>query len=142
MIYCFEVTKLDSAGRPPEDTMQYFERCLQALKNQSPKAPVFILIQKMDLVNPSRRQADFDIWVNHVKVAAGETPFSAFGTSIHEDTLYRVRDNPFFYLACSSLKTFLGMVGHYPNSRSKCSKAHQKSQRSFTGLWCFRDCDL
>jgi Ras-related GTP-binding protein A/B len=91
LIYCFEVTKLDASGRAPVETIQYFERCLQALRNQSPRAPVFVLIQKMDLVNPARRQADFDLWVDQVKNAAGDTPFTAFGTSIHEDTLYRVR---------------------------------------------------
>lgn len=91
MIYCFEVTKLDAAGRPPHESIAYFERCLNALRNQSPKAPVFVLIQKMDLVNSTRRQADFDTWVGHVRAAAGDTPFIAFGTSIYEDTLYRVR---------------------------------------------------
>ena len=90
LIYVFEVTKLDSAGRPPELSIQYFSRCLKALAKRSPKAPVFVLIQKMDLIHSEKRQSEFDTWINALKQAAGDDPFVAFGTSIYEDTLYRV----------------------------------------------------
>lgn len=88
MIYVFEVTKLVN-GRPPEMSMDYFSRCLEALDRQSPGAPVFVLIQKMDLVQPAQKQADFDAWITGVKAAAGDRPLTVYGTSIYEDTLYR-----------------------------------------------------
>lgn len=90
LIYVFEVTKLDSAGRPPELSLQYFSRCLKALGKRSPQAPVFVLIQKMDLIQPEKRQSEFDMWIKALKQICGqEDAFIAFGTSIYEDTLYR-----------------------------------------------------
>ncbi|KAG8808585.1 GTP-binding protein gtr1 [Serendipita sp. 399] len=89
LIYVFEVTKLDSSGRPPADSLQYFCRCLTALRAHSPQAPVFVLIQKMDLVEGSRRQSSFDSWVVALKEVTEDATWSAYGTSIYEDTLYR-----------------------------------------------------
>jgi Ras-related GTP-binding protein A/B len=103
MIYVFEVTKLVN-GRPPETSLEYFSRCLEALDRQSPGAPVFVLIQKMDLVQPAQRQGDFDAWVNGVIAAAGPRPLTAYGTSIYEDTLYRVRPkDPYLSLDAKNL---------------------------------------
>ena len=120
MIYVFEVTKLVN-GRPPETSMDYFSRCLEALDRQSPGAPVFVLIQKMDLVQPAQRQAEFDAWITGVKAAAGDRPLTAYGTSIYEDTLYRVRlKNSYLSLATQNLLYRLGgLVCRHSHSRAK-----------------------
>ncbi|PVG04466.1 hypothetical protein CPB86DRAFT_722451 [Serendipita vermifera] len=90
MIYVFEVTKLEPSGRPPEISLQYFSRCLDALRRHSPNTPVFVLVQKMDLINdPTKRVNDFNAWVTGIKTAARDTPLTIFGTSIYEDSLYR-----------------------------------------------------
>lgn len=89
MIFTFEVTKLDTNGQPPDISMQYFSKCIEALHRHSPSAPIIVLIQKMDLVQQHRRRDDFDSWVAAAKGSAGDTPFTAFGTSIHEASLYR-----------------------------------------------------
>ncbi|KAG8814078.1 GTP-binding protein gtr1 [Serendipita sp. 411] len=89
LIYVFEAKKLDSTGRPLADSLQYFCRCLEALQKHSPNAPVFVLIQKMDLVDNDRRQSTFDSWVTALREVAEDATWSAYGTSIYEDTLYR-----------------------------------------------------
>lgn len=104
MIFAFEVTKLDAANRPPEVTMQYYTRCVEALHRHSPNVPVIVLIQKMDLVHPDRRDADFNAWIEAIKEYSADTPFTAFGTSIYEDTLYRVRPRMLLTLSLSYLR--------------------------------------
>jgi len=124
MIYVFDVTRLVN-GRPPEMSLDYFSRCLEALDRQSPGAPVFVLIQKMDLVQSVQRQADFDTWVNGVKAAAGSRSLIAYGTSIYEDTLYRVRlKDPYLSLDHESSLYIGGLVRHHSHSRPQCERSH------------------
>jgi len=92
MIFAFEVTKMDPTRRPPDVTMQYYARCVEALHRHSPNAPIIVLIQKMDLVQAEKRQSEFKAWMDAIKECVFDTPFIAFGTSIYEDTLYRVSE--------------------------------------------------
>jgi hypothetical protein len=122
MIYVFEVTKLEPSGRPPEISMRYFARCLEALQRHSPNTPVFVLVQKMDLINdPKKRKNDFNAWVTGIKTAARETPLMIFGTSIYEDSLYRVGFPLTMICQIYSAEELLqGVVCSSAHSRSQC----------------------
>ncbi len=43
-----------------KDSLTYFENCLKALSELSPKAKIFVLIHKMDLIRPNLKQVTFE----------------------------------------------------------------------------------
>ena len=84
LIYVFDVESRDVAK-----DIEYYHNCLSALGKNSPEAVVFVLIHKMDLVKHSRRILDKkkkDLFEK------GESEgITIFGTSIHDESLYKVR---------------------------------------------------
>lgn len=78
--------------------LEYFRKCLEALRRFSAEAQVFLLVHKMDLAG-STRDAMFERRRSElVKECGAAAPYMAvtvFGTSIYDESLYKV------HLACS-----------------------------------------
>jgi Ras-related GTP-binding protein A/B len=90
LIYVFEVK-----SRDPQSDAEYFRRILDALRRFSPKADVFLLVHKMDLAGQGRdRQQTFERkraeLVKEAAIAAPGMPVQVFGTSIYDESLYKV----------------------------------------------------
>jgi Ras-related GTP-binding protein A/B len=92
LIYVFEVK-----ARDPASDADYFRRILAALRRFSPNADVFLLVHKMDLAGAPGpdRAAAFDRKrgeiLRDVAAAAPGMSVQVFGTSIYDESLYRVR---------------------------------------------------
>ena len=84
MIYVFDVE-----SREMGKDLEYFRDCMAGLKQYSPEAAVFLLVHKMDLVREPR-QPTFLKKKQELEEASGDTPVSVFGTSIFDESLYRV----------------------------------------------------
>ena len=85
LIYVFEVESRSS----PRD-LEYYTECLNALRKYSPDAAVFLLIHKMDLVRLPK-EAVLEKKTAELRQVSGDTEIHVFGTSIYDESLYRVR---------------------------------------------------
>lgn len=86
LIYVFEV---DSRNMTKD--LEYYFNCLSALRKYSPEANVFLLVHKMDLVKDPRIPAQvLDKKRGELMEVSGDTPITVFGTSIYDETLYKV----------------------------------------------------
>lgn len=84
LIYVFDVE-----SREMEKDLQYYKNCLNSLSTFSPDAGVFVLIHKMDLVRGDR-QAVFKRKKNELQAASDTVDITVFGTSIWDESLYKV----------------------------------------------------
>lgn len=96
MIYVFDV----ESGDLTKD-LEYFRDCLDGLLNYSPEAAIFLLIHKMDLVRD--RQQAFEKKRQELEGITGSTKVSVFGTSIYDESLYKVRISVFTLPSLESL---------------------------------------
>ena len=85
MIYVFDVET-----REMGKDLEYYRDCMMGLKQFSPDAAVFLLVHKMDLVRKPR-QPTFEKKKQELQEASGDTNICVFGTSIYDETLYKVR---------------------------------------------------
>lgn len=84
MIYVFDVESEDMTK-----DLEYFRDCLDGLLQYSPEAAIFLLIHKMDLVRD--RQQIFEKKKQELEGITESTKVSVFGTSIYDESLYKVR---------------------------------------------------
>ena len=84
LIYVFEVESRSFAR-----DLEYYTECLQALRKYSPDAAVFLLVHKMDLVRPPRGPV-LERKAAELRQASGDTEITVFGTSIYDESLYKV----------------------------------------------------
>lgn len=92
MIYVFDVET-----REMNKDLEYYRDCLDGLRQFSPSASVFLLVHKMDLIREPR-QPSFEKKRKELQDASGEGTVSVFGTSIYDESLYKVRTVLFFLL--------------------------------------------
>ena len=86
MIYVFDV----GAHERAED-LAYFKDCCEALRKYSPEARVFLLLHKMDLVGANERSGFIERRGKELReVDGGNADAVVFGTSIYDETLYKV----------------------------------------------------
>lgn len=111
MIYVFDV----ESGDTTKD-LEYFRDCLDGLLHYSPEAAIFLLIHKMDLVRD--RQLVFDKKRQDLEGITGSTEVSVFGTSIYDESLYKVRLLSFTSFIFGKFYEFLGMVKYRPYSNT------------------------
>jgi len=83
MIYVFDVESHETTK-----DMEYYRDCLDGLRYYSPEAAIFILLHKMDLVREP--QQILDKKRQELQEASGDAPISLFGTTIFDQTLYKV----------------------------------------------------
>lgn len=84
MIYVFDVESEDMTK-----DLEYFRDCLDGLLQYSPEAAIFLLIHKMDLVRD--RQQVFEKKKQELEGITESAKVSVFGTSIYDESLYKVR---------------------------------------------------
>ena len=84
LIYVFEVESRSLAR-----DLEYYTECLTALRKYSPNAAVFLLVHKMDLVRQPR-SVTLDKRASELRQASGDTEITVFGTSIYDESLYKV----------------------------------------------------
>jgi hypothetical protein len=124
LIYVFEVGAHDAVK-----DATYYRDCLDALQKYSPEAAVFLLVHKIDLVTGDRA-ALLERRTRELQGESGTVPITVFGTSIYDETLYKVRRwsarsllpsplPPSPYTLRVSLLTSTGMV-------SDCALDHPK----------------
>lgn len=83
MIYVFDVE-----SREPVKDMEYYCSCLEGLQHHSPNAVIFILLHKMDLVREP--QQVLEKRRQELEEASGDVAISVLGTTIFDQTLYKV----------------------------------------------------
>jgi Ras-related GTP-binding protein A/B len=87
MIYVFDVE-----SREMEKDLEYYRDCLQGLSQFSKDANVFLLVHKVDLVREAERNTIMERKVAELEKASNETSVKVFGTSIYDESLYKVPD--------------------------------------------------
>eukprot|EP00184_Porphyridium_aerugineum_P008620 CAMPEP_0184693174 /NCGR_PEP_ID=MMETSP0313-20130426/1457_1 /TAXON_ID=2792 /ORGANISM="Porphyridium aerugineum, Strain SAG 1380-2" /LENGTH=173 /DNA_ID=CAMNT_0027151171 /DNA_START=31 /DNA_END=549 /DNA_ORIENTATION=- len=86
MIYVFDAEYKDDAK-----DMNYFRMCCESIASKSPRARVFCLVHKMDLIPEEHRETVFRDQQMAILRSAHTLPIPAecFATSIWDETLYR-----------------------------------------------------
>jgi len=89
----FDVTSKDFNGE-----LQYYENCLNALTDLSPKAKIFCLVHKLDLLAESIREKSF--LDKRMKIIEKTKAFEVdcFKTSIWDETLYKAWSQIVYFL--------------------------------------------
>ena len=106
LIYVFDVESRDL----PKDIETYRE-CLEALTRYSPEAAVFLLVHKMDLIRTNRRSV-LEKKTRELQEQSGEVPITVFGTSIYDESLYKVGVLSLLYTMRIDRMSCTGMVSY------------------------------
>lgn len=69
--------------------LEYYEKCITALDENSPNAKVFVLIHKMDLINEDRKKQVRERREAEIKKRSKNFEVVCFSTSIWDVSLYR-----------------------------------------------------
>ena len=73
---------------------EYFVNCIDAIKQNSPKAHIFCLIHKMDLIkDEDEKNKAYNDRQDEIFAAAEPLQVTCFGTSIWDETLYAAWSN-------------------------------------------------
>ena len=84
LIYVFDVE-----SRETHKDLEYYRDCLESLGQFSAGAVVFLLVHKMDLVRVNKSVV-FEKKKGELQSASGDFPVLVFGTSIYDESLYKV----------------------------------------------------
>lgn len=93
LIYVFDVTSKDFNGE-----LQYYENCLNALTDLSPKAKIFCLVHKLDLLAESMREKGFQEKRMRIIEKTKGFEVDCFKTSIWDETLYKAWSQIVYFL--------------------------------------------
>lgn len=96
MIYVFDIESAEA-----EKDMEYYRDCLDGLRYYSPDAAIFLLLHKMDLVREPQQLLEKKRL--ELEEASGDVAISVFGTTIFDQTLYKVCSRPPLTLHSSDL---------------------------------------
>jgi Ras-related GTP-binding protein A/B len=123
LIYVFEVEV--SAHDAVKDAA-YYRDCLDALQKYSPEAAVFLLVHKMDLV-AGDKAAMLERRKRELQAESGTVAITVFGTSIHDESLYKVCRQHKHILnssstVCVSELMGSGMVTHRALYHTECGR--------------------
>merc|ERR1711981_1474359 len=92
-IYVFDVE-----SRELEKDLHYYQSCLEAIIQSSPKAKVFCLIHKMDLIEEEQRDLIFDERRKQLVELSLPLECKCFSTSIWDETPYKAWSNIVYML--------------------------------------------
>ncbi|KAG6881208.1 hypothetical protein C0993_002404, partial [Termitomyces sp. T159_Od127] len=106
MIYVFDI---ESQGVNKD--LEYYRDCIEGLKQFSPDAAVFLLVHKMDLARGSK-SAVFEKKKKELKEASGDGVVDVFGTSIYDESLYKVNFLPSLQLQIEHLLQAWSSIVH------------------------------
>lgn len=86
LIYVFDVET-----REMDKDLSYYRDCLESLKKFSPDASIFVLVHKMDLIR-NNKAAVLEKKSKELLEKSDGASITIFGTSIYDESLYKVRD--------------------------------------------------
>jgi len=86
LIYVFDISAKEY---DKERDFAYYTDCLNAIREYSPDAAIFVLIHKMDLVPSDKRKDVFLRKKQELLDHSEDVPIRVFGTSIWNESLYR-----------------------------------------------------
>lgn len=95
MIYVFDVESREMAK-----DLEYYRDCLDGLSQFSKEANVFLLVHKMDLIRDGERSVVLQRKLGELEKASGDVSVRVHGTSIYDETLYKVHLS--FPINCST----------------------------------------
>lgn len=137
LIYVFDIEietrqPTDAVIKEKEKDFEYFYHILDNCRSRSPEAKIFVLINKMDLISGGKKEKDeaYGRKVRELETRAkpvmGDASLRCFGTSIWDQSLYRVRmaTQTRIFDISTDRTAHLGLVSH-------CS--HVDSQRKLAG---------
>jgi len=84
LIYVFDVE-----SRELDKDLHYYQSCLEAIIQSSPKAKIFCLIHKMDLIGEDQRELIFKERCKQLEKLSLPLDCKCFSTSIWDETLYK-----------------------------------------------------
>ena len=77
-------------SRELDKDLHYYQSCLEAIIQSSPKAKIFCLIHKMDLIEEDQRELIFKERCKQLEKLSLPLECKCFSTSIWDETLYKV----------------------------------------------------
>jgi Ras-related GTP-binding protein A/B len=92
LIYVFDVNVMSHDAAEEDgllNSIQIYTKCLEALRDQSKEAKVFVLIHKMDLIPEKARDQVFESRKRRVQEVSDGFDVDYFRTSIWDESLYR-----------------------------------------------------
>ena len=136
MIYVFDIETREALK-----DLDYYRDCVDGLKKYSPEAKVFLLVHKMDLVreNPegvlAKKRAQLE-------QESAELAVIVFGTSIYNESLYRVRHLALFFPLMILRFYSLGLVSYRSQSNPQRQHPVKTSLHPCTSVQRHRGCPL
>jgi Ras-related GTP-binding protein A/B len=82
LIYVFDIKSDDQRD------MKYYKNCVEAIKEHSPTARIFVLIHKLDLIQQEKRAEAYSRREKEIIQNSDSLKVVCFGTSIWDETLY------------------------------------------------------
>ena len=94
------------------NSLDYYEKCLQYLDQYSPNVKIFVLMNKIDLINITRREQVIEKRKNEIKKKSGNFDVNCFPTSIWEFfDLYKIWGEIFtIELNFEKIKKYLSLL--------------------------------
>lgn len=86
LIYVFDIETREALK-----DLDYYRDCIEGLRKYSADAKVFLLVHKMDLVRENA-EGVLARKRGQLEQESADLPVTVFGTSIYNESLYRVRD--------------------------------------------------
>jgi len=80
---------IDVDNRDFEKDQSYFRSCIEAIRQNSENAKIFVLLHKMDLLTEEQRERCYNQKYNALAAIALPLKINCFATSIWDETLYR-----------------------------------------------------
>jgi len=84
LIFVFDV-----ASDNPESDLKWYQKCVEALQQHSPRALIFALVHKMDLIAEEERDRFFARKRRELEEASAPMSVRCLPTSIWDETLYK-----------------------------------------------------
>ena len=132
LIYVFDIETREAVK-----DLEYYRDCIDGLKKYSSEARVFLLVHKMDLV---RENVDDVLIKKRAQLEQESTGLTVtvFGTSIYNESLYRVRC--FINLPKAVISSFcaLGLVPYRPHSNPQRKHPIETPLNPCTSVQCHR----
>lgn len=153
LIYVFDIEietrqPTEAVLKEKEKDFEYFYHILDNCRSRSPEAKIFVLINKMDLISGGKKEKD-EAYTRKVreletraKPVMGDTSLRCFGTSIWDQSLYRVSVLVNEYVAYLPGVLETGLVSNCPYSYSECEPVSSTLEYVLYDLRCDRGCTI
>jgi len=128
LIYVFDVENSDM-----RKDLEYYRDCIDGLRSYSPSAAVFLLVHKMDLVRGDRKEREGVLAKkgDELKKESGDANVTVFGTSIYDESLYKVRCILYTQSGLPAYRHHVSAIRHGPALSTRL----YQMQQCFRAIW-------